>query len=237
MPTKFVILSAARSGTSLLTSTLHTHPDILCHGEIFHPKYRQHLKGTFDEMPDAEILALRDDLDRFIPLVFEQPGAAIVGFKMWESQSPECCERMLADTSVKKIIYERDNKLAQFSSGQLAKQTGVWNVSADNAKRKIDADPLPFNPDAFARFLDKQHSIFTGYRDRARGDVLEIGFNQIAEGDFGPVLAFLGASGMELAPRTKRLHSSETLSRYDAAHHDTIRSVLQDMNRMEWLSE
>ena len=237
MPTKFVILSAARSGTSLLTTTLSTHPDILCHGEIFHPKYRQHLKGTFTDMPDADILALRDDLDRFLPLVFEQPGPSIVGFKMWESQNPECCARLLADTSVKKIIYERDNKLAQFSSGQLAKQTGVWNVSADNSKRKIAADPLPFNHNAFARFLEKQNEIFQGYRDRARGDVLEVGFNQIAEGDFSPVLAFLGASDMNLAPRTKRLHSSDILSRYDAAQHDTIRATLRDLGRMEWVSE
>lgn len=237
MPVKFVILSAARSGTSLLTSTLSTHPDILCHGEIFHPKYRQHLKGTFADMPDDEILALREDLDRFLPLVFGQPGVPVTGFKMWESQNPACCERLLADTSVRKIIYERENKLAQFSSGQLAKQTGVWNVAADNTRRKIAADPLPFNPEAFARFLDKQQSIFQGYRDRARGEVLDIGFNRIAEGDFAPVLAFLGVDAMDLAPRTKRLHSSDTLSRYDAAHHDTIRAVLKDMDRIEWLSE
>lgn len=237
MPVKFVILSAARSGTSLLTSTLSTHPDILCHGEIFHPKYRQHLKGIFVDMPDADIVGLREDLDRFLPLVFEQPGVPIVGFKMWESQNPECCARLLADTSIKKIIYARENKLAQFSSGQLAKQTGVWNVAADNSKRKIEADPLPFSADAFARFLEKQQSLFQGYRDRARGEVLDIGFNQIAEGDFSPVLAFLGASAMDLAPRTRRLHSSETLSRYDPSHHDTIRAVLRDLGRMEWLSE
>lgn len=237
MPTKFVILSAARSGTSLLTSTLHTHPDILCHGEIFHPKFRQHLKGTFDAMSDPEILVLREDTDAFVARVYDQPGAPIVGFKMWEPQHPECCARLLADTSVRKIIYERSNKLAQFSSGQLAKQTGVWNVAADNTKRKIEADPLPFNPEAFARFLEKQQATFRMYRAQARGPVLDIGFEQIAEGDFSPVLAFLGAQDMELAPRMKRLHSSDILSRYDAAQHDTIRATLRDLDRMAWVFE
>ena len=35
--TRFVILAAPRSGSNLLCTLLNSHPEILCHHEVFNP--------------------------------------------------------------------------------------------------------------------------------------------------------------------------------------------------------
>ena len=234
---KFVVMSNARSGTSLLTETLNSHPDIICHGEIFHPDPTWHLKGTFANLSVEAKIEKRRNLEDFVESVFNQRGAAAVGAKMWLDQNPEWCGNFLADESIYKIIYERANKLAQFSSGTLAKRTQIWNL---NPGKKLPAGndiKLDFDEQAFKRFIKHQSASFDYYRSNAEGPVLEVKFETIAAGDFGDVLKFLQVRNIPLQPQKSKIYSSDILSRYKQDDHKVIMRVLQELKHEEWVFE
>ncbi len=235
--TRFVIMSTARSGTSLLSETLNSHPDIVCHGEIFHPDPKWHLKGNLSGLPPEQIRALRADAGAFLEKVFDQPGAVAVGFKMWRDQEPDACLRLLRDETISKIIYERRKKLAQYSSGALAERTGVWNISRGDAYHAPEAEKLPFNPADFRRFLDYQRAADDFYRANVRGPFVEVVYSEIVTQGLKMIQGFLGVEILELQPQKKKLYSSDIIGRFDPSYHPLIRRTLGELGFSEWISE
>lgn len=235
--TRFAVLSNARSGTSLLTATLGSHPEIMCHGEIFHRKPTIHLKGDFTGLTTDEINEIRLDEDAFVQRVFDQDGVNAVGFKMWRDQSKSCCDKILKDDGVKKIIYERENRLAQHSSNILAKKTGVWNIPDESARSRVKSELIDFNKKWFLKFKTFQDDLFAYYRSSVHGDVLEVKFSTIAAGDFSPLLSFLEVDQMDLEPKKARMHSADILSRYKPEYHNEIIKALDEIGHPEWVGE
>lgn len=237
-PTRFVILSEARSGTSLLTDTLDTHPEIACHGEVFHPNPEGHVRGTMADHAARDILALReDDVMLYLERVFNQPGVRTSGFKMWRNQAKVICDRLLSDASVAKIILERKNRLSGFSSKLLAHQTGIWNLSADGEKTSPDPEPLVFRAQAFRDFVVYQDEIFQHYRDKTVGPVLDLSFKGLVESGFDAVQDFLGVTRHALQPQKRRLHGTSILSRFREADHPAIKAELDRLGHPDWVTE
>lgn len=234
---RFVILSAARSGTSLLSETLNTHPQIVCHGEIFHPNPHWHIKGNLAHLSEEDKLRKRENLPDFIEEIYNQPGAEAVGFKMWLDQNPKWCNYALHNESYLKIIYERKNKLAQFSSGILARKTGVWNLGPSEKKQLSTDDGIEFNAKGFDEFLKHQETVFQHYRREARGPILDIDYSQIAQGNFDPVLDFLGVEKVNLSHQKRKLYSSNILERFKKDHHQKILEKLNELGHPEWQTE
>jgi LPS sulfotransferase NodH len=242
MASKFVVLSTARSGSSLLIETLHKHPEIYCHGEIFHERTDWHLRPEFRSKFD---LSRResDPLGFARALLEFTAGRRVVGFKMWIDQNEQVCSALLADASVKKIILERDNKLAQYSSGQLAKKSGVWNIGADASRAALDKHKKRFNGKAafsrkaFLKFLRYQDDVFNTYRQKSVGDHIELTYADIARNDLDGILSFLGVTNVPLQPAKQRLYSSDIIGRFDDQFHDEIREMLRELAREEWESE
>ncbi len=128
--TRFVILAAPRTGSNLLCTLLNSHPEVLCHHELFNPngifyalEYRD---GTLDlgsmEVRDREPFA-------FLQRVWEHPqGASCVGFKMTRGQDAAVMKGLIEDAGVRKILLYRRNRLKTFISEQLARQTDRWEV-------------------------------------------------------------------------------------------------------------
>lgn len=235
--TRFVILSEARSGTSLLTETLDSHPEITCHGEVFHPDPAWHFRGSMAEWSTDALLKLRAEKAAFLDRVFDQPDVKAVGFKMWRIQAPDECERLLADGLVSKIILERRNKLSQFSSTLLAHQTGVWNLGADAGDRHLRPAPLVFNAGAFRNFVAFQEDTFAYYRSEAVGPVLNISFSSLVQDGFDRVQDFLGVQGRPLDPQKRRLHGTDILARFQQADHAAIRAELESLGQPGWATE
>lgn len=237
MARRFVVMSNARCGTSLLTETLNRHAEIICHGEIFHPDPYWHLKGNLGDLSLEEKIALQQRGADFIEAVFDQPGVAAVGMKMWRDQSPEWCQTFLEDDRYSKVIYERPNKLAQFSSGLLARATGVWNLPPG---RKVAEDKVPklaFDERAFLKFIEFQKACFAHYRAAARGPVLEVGYETIAGGEFSAVLRFLGVADVALPLQKARLHTARIIDRFEEGSHGAILRVLDRMGCESWIEE
>lgn len=237
-PSKFVILSDARSGTSLLSETLNSHPAIVCHGEIFHPTPTYHIKISQEEMAPEDLLSLREsDTQKFVELVYNRPDAETVGFKMWRSQNPEYCDALLNDESVAKIIYERNNVLAKFSSIRLAKETGVWNIRSGASRPKELDKKLSFNTKQFSDHVKRHRDLFDYYRKNAKGRVFSTSYLDIVGRGFSDVLEFLEVSDMELVPQKEKLHSSSILNRFQESDRDTVMQAVEELGHPEWLHE
>lgn len=236
---KFVILSNARSGTSLLVSSLNAHPDVLCHGEIFHRRPRNHLKGGLAELDADEIARLRATPQELVSRAFSAaPAARAVGFKMWRIQNEEICTQLLDDESIGKIILERKNKLALFSSKFLARHTGVWNLASHRKRTApVQAEPLRFDAKQLRKFVAQQSALFTFYRSHARGPVLDLTYRDLVTDGFAPPLDFLGVAQQDLTPGKQQLHSSDILSRFAEPDHPEIIRALEKLDHPEWITE
>jgi hypothetical protein len=237
-PKRFLILSDSRSGTSLLSETLNIHPQIVCHGEVFHPTPASHIKGDLSGTSIDNLLNLRDrDTADFLLWVYGQDGARAVGFKMWRSQNEVACDALMHDPTVLKIIYERKNVLARFSSSRLVKATGIYNIPVGRARPgKLDT-LIEFNRKAFSGYLQKHNDLFAIYRHNSVGPKLEVSYQQIKEDGFGAVLDFLGVSALALTPQKEKLHGSSIIERFDPRFHKAIVEEIEAAGHPEWLTE
>ncbi len=128
--TRFVILAAPRTGSNLLCTLLNSHPEILCHHEVFNPQ------GIFVALThrDGGIqLGSRAERDRD-PLAFLERvwrtghNFRCVGFKWTRGQNRMALESVLQASQVKKIVLRRRNRIKTFISEQIAKRTQQWEA-------------------------------------------------------------------------------------------------------------
>jgi LPS sulfotransferase NodH len=132
--TRFVILAAPRSGSNLLCSLLNSHPEILCHHEVFNPSgiyyALEHRDGSFD----LGTLQQRDQA----PLAFLEQlwsrslGRKCVGFKMTRGQTDDVLRNVLLDPGVRKIVLKRRNRIKTYVSTLIAERSGQWEVYSDS---------------------------------------------------------------------------------------------------------
>ena len=149
-PVRFVIIAAPRTGSNMLCSMLNSHPEILCHHEIFNPAgihyALDHRDGQFDLGSEAE----RDlEPEVFVRRVFEHRcGRNAIGFKLNRGQNERAFEYLLADRSVRKIVLRRRNRVKTFVSELIAQRTGQWesyafsDFSAPSPAVEVNVDRL-----------------------------------------------------------------------------------------------
>lgn len=202
--TRFVILNAARTGSNYLCALLDSHPEVLCHHEIFNPHVvgvARHLQvsgfrlGTIEERE-------RDPI-AFLQRVWDTPlGHTAVGFKLCWRQHEIAYRAVLADTSVRKIVLKRRNRVKTFVSLLRARQTGEWVVYDGDALRderpRIRVEPselldnVAFNDAYYAEIAStlaatSQESLTLFYEDLASAATLR------------RILEFLGVSDSDPA--------------------------------------
>lgn len=236
---KFVLLSQARSGTSLMVSILNSHKHILCHGEIFHQLKREaHLKGSWLENNNLSSFSGKD-IDYAYSVLNDSVDNKFqcVGFKMWKIQSEDACEEICKDDSVLKIILERDNKLATYSSGLLAKKTGVWNLSSE-VKKDLKNTEVTFREKGFLAHIEAQHKAFEFYDNVSKGEVFKLKYHEIDMNKAHDIINFLGQDASDtLEFGKKKLHSSNILNRFEISDHEKILETLKKIDKEEWVSE
>lgn len=129
-PTRFVVLAVPRTGSNLLCTLLNSHPEILCHHELFNPR------GVFTawSLRDHDFgLGSIEDRDRK-PLEFLEnvwstgTGYRFVGFKWTRRQNETVLDALASDRRVKKIVLRRRNRIKTFVSDKIAQATDQWEV-------------------------------------------------------------------------------------------------------------
>lgn len=134
--TRFVILSGARTGSTMFAQALNSSPDIICFRELFNLKTNEidySVEGYDDK--NAEDLALRKrDPVRFLRerIFCRHPDSVkAVGFKFhyvhfWAF--PGLWEALTKDTDLRVLHLKRRNLLRMLLSRKIADITGVWQV-------------------------------------------------------------------------------------------------------------
>jgi DNA invertase Pin-like site-specific DNA recombinase len=136
---RFMILSGARTGSTVLAQALNSGPDIVCFRELFNLKRNEidYSVDGYDE-ENAEDLALRErDPVRFLQerIFCRHPDkVGAVGFKFhyvhfWAY--PDLWEALTEDTDLRVLHLRRRNLLRMLLSTKIAKSTGVWQVEPD----------------------------------------------------------------------------------------------------------
>ncbi|MGB7059598.1 MAG: sulfotransferase [Geitlerinemataceae cyanobacterium] len=134
-----MITCAARTGSTLLQSYLQSHPEILCHGEIYAKNNINAILGIYgqkqksDPEYEKELIAYRENNPHtfLYKIAFDRQDRKIVGFKLKHDELvlPNFAETrhlLQEDTDVKIIHLSRTNLLARYLSWYLVnKVTGV----------------------------------------------------------------------------------------------------------------
>jgi hypothetical protein len=128
--TRFVILAAPRTGSNLLCTLLNSHPEILCHHEIFNPQGIFTALGFHDDSIDRVSLRQRDrDPILFLDRIWQtRQGHGCIGFKSTRGQNEVVLKEMLEDPNVKKIVLRRLNRIKTYVSEKIAQATQQWEV-------------------------------------------------------------------------------------------------------------
>lgn len=236
--TRFVLLSSARSGTTAVVAGLDQHPNIYCHREVFHRNSITTVREEYRE--DHDVAFLREDPVAFVESLYSfTPGPECVGFKMWRDQAPDACSYLLADTLTYKIILERENRLACYSSNQIAKATGVYHATNDQNfdKNQSILPDLRFDREDFERMVHNSDGRFSTYHKAAKGPQFYLKYSDIGPQVFRDLFRFLGQEDHEVDMQYRKLNSSNTLSRFHKDDHQLILETLEALGHPEWATE
>ena len=242
---RFVIIGSPRTGSSHLVTLLGSHPEILCNGNVFHPKnvWVFWPKKDLNEETRSELLELRrTNPEALLNRVFAASyGRAHVGFKIFQGQHDAILDRLIGDHGVKKIVLYRRNVLANYASSLAAKRSGDWGGKAEG--RSTETEKVRFDLEKFALFHDAYVAF---YHDTVRklNDRNQI-FHLMHYEDinnlllFGGLLRFIGVSG-DVSPSSVKVHHvkqnpSDILSRF--ANPETVLEYLRRCGLLHWLHE
>lgn len=127
---RFAILAAPRTGSNLLCTLLNSHPQVLCHHEVFNPQGVFTALGYQGDRLQVDSLEQRDDQPiEFLGRIWRTAESeSAVGFKWTRGQDQLVLNQVLSDVQVKKIVLRRRNRIKTYVSERIAQQTQQWEV-------------------------------------------------------------------------------------------------------------
>jgi LPS sulfotransferase NodH len=158
---RFVIFAVPRSGSNWLCSLLNSHPEILCHHEIFNPERMiystTYPEGHFNfgtvEERDCHPLAVYQQIWQ------QSQGYPVVGFKLNRGQNQVIFEQVLQEKKVKKIILKRQNQVRTFVSEMIAEKTQEWE-SYPWSKRSQNTPSVYVDLEKLHQHIQTNHNYF-----------------------------------------------------------------------------
>ena len=237
---RFVIVGIARTGSTMLISSLNAHPQALAFGELFRtPEAIGWDIQPYADFASKELLQLyRNDPCRFLETaVFRRwpSGMRAVGFKIfyYHARQPPYSQvwSYLAQRDDILVLHvKRRNVLAQYLSLKLAHDTNMWH-GAPSGRRGAQAQPLALDVEGC-----RKHFVWVRAAERetdarfAAHRMLQVEYERLAQdqaAELARVQEFLGLAPRSLAARTTRQRSaplSQAIANYEelkAAFADT----------------
>lgn len=241
---QFAILSEARSGTSFLTSALQQHPDVLMHGEIFHPCVEWHINSQVLENLDFDLDQRKEKPMEFIEKIYQNnAGKSAVGFKIWRSQSHQGVQYIIENKNIKKIILERENCLASFSSYRIAEKTQIFNELNPNNLIGYKTPKIKFNQKEFMQYVNYYQTTVNYYKQEITKngpDYLLLTYtDNILSNNLEMVYDFLqiNLSFALQGDFLKVNKQTNMLDRFVLEDHDSLIECLQQLGKQEWIYE
>jgi len=246
MSTKFVVVGAPRTGSTLLVKTLNTLDNVCCHGELLAELVRGYEDG-FDLMAaskserDARIHRLVQERNRnpsgFIQSALNTANAA-AGFKVLyrdliNPRWSEVTDSLLALPSIKFIHLSRLNSLRRYISEQILQSggpnhSGAGGNSEKRVKIHIDIDAYLRNTVETAAEARHTVALLSGQA------VLDISYEELSADTTATVARvgrFLGLdiAATQIKPALKKVGAadlSEAVSNYqELLEHPATRAL------------
>lgn len=131
--TKFIIVTKSRTGSSLLTSYLDSHPEVRCFEEIF-----RRLGSSTTKQAWENIYGKRNKRVKAV-------GFKIFYYHPLDSDDRSVWDLIYKNADLKVIHLIRENSLRTIVSREIAVKTNKWNNKGDGtmdqSKKKIHLDP------------------------------------------------------------------------------------------------
>jgi hypothetical protein len=217
----FMITCAPRTGSTLLRTYLQSHPDILCHGEVYAPDTAGALAGRYEALlrDPKRRHSLTEYRDRHqIPflykVVYDSQGRRAVGHKLKYDELllakfSQTREAIRDDADIKVIHLYRENLLERFVSWWIVNHlSGVTLQRQGNVD--LTFDPVFIPAAACKQSFDETTSRFE-YFDAffAAHPLHHVSFEQLAGPDrqrhLGEILDFLHVPRRELTSELKKV--------------------------------
>ena len=247
---RFVVICAARTGSSHFVSVLSGHPDLFVNGNIFDGRKQKRLhvfwpKEDMTAERRAELIKLRDENpEEFLERVCEAAyGRPHIGFKIFSRENDRMLDILIEDASVRKVILYRRNVLASFSSFLVALKTGQYDLR--DSEKKKETPLVKFNGPKFIRYHNRYAGFFRDAIEKlnAANQVFHfVNYEDINNpGVLSNVVAFLGADpskGISRDAQFKRQikqNSSDILSRF--SNPKAVEKFLRRHGLLHWSHE
>jgi len=210
--TRFLIVCQPRTGSNWLCSLLQSHPQILCHHEVFHPDEIYYAVGHRDGRL-AHLGSARDrdaDPQGFLERLWREDfGRPVVGIKLLDAQAPELLARLLSDAGVKKVLLRRQSRIRAYVSLLRARASGFW------ARTSYDGLAVHVEPGELLEFAQRYDAYYARLRAATRSQpALEVVYEDLQRDPcvLARLLDFLGvdSAGVQLGAHLPR-QSSDSL--------------------------
>jgi hypothetical protein len=195
----------------MLCTLLHSHPEILCHHEVFNPNGIFYALGYRNGEID---LGTIDERDRspieFLARLWQHPlGFNCVGFKMTRGQDERVLQSVLEDCSIRKIVLRRLDVVRTYVSELIARETGRWEVY-DHRDLPSEAPKVHVDADSLHAHLELNHAFYIALESslaRSRQEYFSTCYERLHSRDeHRRLLNFLNVSSAfsDLEPRSVR---------------------------------
>jgi hypothetical protein len=241
----FCVFSSPGAGGSLLVEELDAHPQVVCHGELFHHKrlplpmnLKLLLQRDYDSKRQHDPYGFLADLRRASRSVY--PQKALMGFEVRSAHSDRIWRRFAAEAAWRKILVQRSNKLAQYARAMrgLGRASGA-QAGTIHVKSGKEGRRPPFGAQEFERWLGHlqryeaaligeggaPHLITVTHEDLLRGDLRRELFLHIGAGTI---------DSQPAAPQTPR-QAIEVAERF--ADPEAVRMAMRQRGSEHWLHE
>lgn len=238
----YMITCSARTGSSLLETSLLSHPDILSHGEVYPPTHVGALRGKYTSLAtdDDERTRLTEYRDSnqtafLYKYVYDAQGHRTVGHKLKHEELllpkfAETREAVRRDPDIKIIHLRRQNLFERFVSAWLVNRvTGVTEIHSDEERPPVERVTIP--AEACRDDFDKtsaQYNFFQKFFSEHQ--IYELTYEQLVGPERERVLtevqAFLGVEPKALSSRLKKVSPPSMRSFVD--NYDELREHFAD---------
>jgi LPS sulfotransferase NodH len=222
--TPFVIVFLARTGSNFLASMLDSHPQVLCHHEVFNED-SIHRSLRFKGTPLSFGSTAERDQDpwAFLKRLYAfTDGRDAVGFKIAPRQNDRALMALLLNRRIRKVILGRQGWLHAYSSALIAERTQVWSRHKDGVQSEPprETEKITVDPRTFRRFVQKRRAfyslvdllLFTTAQTAFRMTYEDIGKPQVMQ----DLLRFLGVDpSAQLIAKTDKQNSPRLADRIE----------------------
>lgn len=238
---KVVLLSMPRTGSTMITRQLSSHPRIRFVDAIFGPRgwsgsvdfrlLREGLSSEWDTL-EYRVAHHRELMDRWFGMAL--PGESL-GLKHHLNGIREVTETLVDDPGITKVLLARRNILACYSSDRLVKLKESQDENEIAGKAKV-----PFDPRDFDRYLMRRRRAYDFWRPRlaaAAGPWMELEYTDArVRSGIESVVEFIGLDPAELGEqKTVKRNADNVLARF--SNPDVVLKYLRDNGLDEWWEE